>query len=170
MDKFTLITPRLTLRPLTAADYNPIVDMVTDWDVVRMLARWPWPPDLSMVDDLIASNRADPTRGFGMQYGRDLAGTIGAGPRIGFMLRRGFWGLGIMTEALWAVQRHAIIDRGQAALRACVFVDNPGSHAVFRKCGWREVGQSRSTSAARGGEVDDIIYALNAADIGHDHS
>ena len=44
MDKLTLITPRLTLRPLTAADYNQIVDMVSDWEVVRMLARWPWPP------------------------------------------------------------------------------------------------------------------------------
>lgn len=164
MDRPRLATARLVLDGLGPADRPALAEMVSDHDVVSMLCRWPWPPELSMVDDLIASNRSDPTKGFAIRYGDEFAGTIGAGPRVGFMLRRGFWGRGILTEALTAVQKHAFDTLDYPALGAEVFDDNPASATVFRKCGWTEGARGRSMSAARGRMVPDRVFSLSRDD------
>lgn len=164
MDSPRLATLRLVLDGLGPADHAPLAEMVSDYGVVSMLARWPWPPDLSLVDDLIARNQSDPTRGFAIRYGDELAGTIGSGPRVGFMLRRGFWGRGVLTEALTAVQKHAFETLGHEGLEAEVFDDNPASATVFRKCGWNEGARGQSMSLARGALVPDRAFTLARAD------
>lgn len=154
-----LHTERLRLRALAETDRAAILDMISDWDVVRNLARWPYPARPEMVDDLLRRNREEPERGFGIEMGGRFAGTIGTGPSIGFMLARGFWGQGVMTEALGAVQRHALDVLGHEALTGNVLIDNPASARVFEKCGWREVGRETCFSAARGEAVKDRIFS-----------
>lgn len=156
-------TVRLRLRPAKPQDRPGFAAMVGDPCVTRMLARWPYPADPAMIDDFFSRAKAEPERGFAILYGDAFAGTISAGPRIGFMLSRRFWGRGILTEALLAVQS-AAFNRGEARLDACVFKDNPASSRVFAKCGWQTVSEGTSFSAGRGEDVEDYQMALTRED------
>ena len=57
-----LVTERLTLRPLRAADAEALHRLVNDWEVVRMLSHLPFPYPRRLADDLIASTARRPRR------------------------------------------------------------------------------------------------------------
>ena len=155
MDDWQLSTPRLRLRRLTASDRPWLVKMLGDYEVTKNLAVWSHPVDEARVDDLIERHKAPSPGGFGICYGDELAGLIGAGERIGYMLARPYWGLGIMTEALNVVQKFATQTLEHEALSADAFVDNPASQRILEKCGWALVGHGKSFSKARGEMVKD---------------
>lgn len=140
-------TFRLRLRRLTPADQPKLLEFLDDYEITRNLARWPHPVDPAMVDELIARHQTDTPGGYAILYGDELAGLIGDSYRVGFFVGRPFWGLGIATEALGAVQAK-LLTRFEA-LEGDVFIDNPASARVFEKCGWREVGAGESYSRAR---------------------
>ena len=155
MIDWQLSTPRLLLRRLRVSDRPALLRIFGDLEVVRNLAAWPYPADEKRIDDLIKRHQTETPGGFGIVYGDDLAGLIGAGPRIGYMLAQRYWGLGITTEALAAVQKFAMTTLGFEALSGDAFIDNPASARVFEKCGWRETGRGESFSIARGETVQD---------------
>lgn len=155
-----LRTERLWLRPLVTSDRAAVLDIVSRWDVVRNLARWPYPADPQMVDDLISRHAAPPTGGFGIDIGGRVIGLIGSGTSMGFMLHPDFWGRGLMAEALMAVQEHGMSDLGYEAMTGNVLIDNPGSARVFEKCGWREVNGHRCFSRARNETLQDRVFVL----------
>ena len=147
MDDWAINTPRLRLRRLTASDRAELITMLGDFEVVKNLAVWPREVDLERIDRIITRHKTDDPGGYAIQYGHDLAGLIGAGPRIGYFLGARFWGLGIMSEALTAVQNEAL--KIHEALSADAFTDNPASARILEKCGWAHVGQGESFSKAR---------------------
>ncbi len=151
MDNWTLSTPRLVLRRLTRADRPELVSMLSHFDVVKNLAKWPHPVDLDRVDALIQRHQGDVPGGYAISYGDRLAGMISAGPSIGYFSAPEFWGLGIMTEALAAVSRHALTKN--EVLWSGAFEDNPASVRVLQKCGWQEVPGELEYSVARGAHV-----------------
>ncbi len=153
MDSWQLTTPRLLLRRLIPGDKPALLEMLGDYEVVKNLARWPHPVQPDMIDDLIARHQTDQPGGFAIIYGDELAGLISEGAGIGFMLSRRFWGVGIMTEALAAVQNHLMTTKSLEALHGGAFVDNPASIRVFEKCGWREVPGQMQFCPARGHDV-----------------
>ena len=165
MDNRSLTTARLTLRPVRAGDVPAIAAFTADWDVVKMLARWPYPGDPAQAEELYRRNRADPDGGFAVEYCGSCVGTIGAGPRIGFMFAREAWGLGLATEAVRAVTDNGLLRRQFPEMTADVFVDNPASMAVFRKCGWREIGTGSSWSEARKAEAPDLKFVVTPSDL-----
>lgn len=158
MDDFR--TERLRLRPLVPGDRPALIDMLSRWEVVRNLARWPHPLDEAMVDALIARHREPPTGGYGIDLDGRIIGLIGSGASVGFMMHPEFWGQGFMTEALRAVQALGLDQRGYEAMTGNVLEDNPASARVFEKCGWREVGGDTCFSAARNADVADRIFVL----------
>ena len=121
MHDLRLTTARLTLRPVAAGDVPAIQAITSDWDVVRMLSRWPYPADADGAEKLYRRNRADPTAGFAVEYSEACIGTIGAGPRVGFMFAREAWGLGLATEAIRAVTDNGLLRRQfpEMTLRRC---------------------------------------------------
>jgi len=153
MNDWQLSTSRLRLRRLTPSDRPALLRMLGDFAVTRNLAAWSHPVDPDRIDALIARHQTDTPGGYAIAYGDALAGLISAGPRVGFMLDRAYWGLGITTEALAAVQKHAL--KTHEALSGDAFIDNPASARVFEKCGWRETGHGESISQARGEAVKD---------------
>jgi RimJ/RimL family protein N-acetyltransferase len=163
MSEVTLQTKRLLLRPLADADRAPMTEIMSDWDVVRMLAKWPFPFDPARLDQLFERNAKDPTSGFAIEYEGNCVGTIGCGPGVGFMLSPKVHGLGLMTEALGAVQDYSMSALGNEALIACAFIDNPASARVFEKCGWTEIGAGETFSLARGETVVDRAFVLSSA-------
>ena len=151
-------TERLLLRHLVPSDREALLDLVSRWEVVRNLARWPYPAEPQMVDDLIARHAEPLTGGFGIELGGRIVGLIGASASVGFMVHPDVWGRGVMSEALAAVQDHCLDDLGFEAIAGNVLIDNPASARVFEKCGWREVGSDTCFSKARGEALADRVF------------
>lgn len=154
-------TERLLLRKVVEADRAAFTAMVSDREVVRMLARWPWPADPKIIDAFFHMVDTEPQRGFAITMEGAFLGSIGIGPKVGFMLARDGWGKGVMTEALLAVQALGLSLFG--SLEGNVLTDNPASARVFEKCGWQYIGKGGCHCAARQGPMTDWHYRLEAA-------
>jgi [ribosomal protein S5]-alanine N-acetyltransferase len=111
----TLMTPRLRLRAPVLADASRIAMFIGHWDVVKMLARPPYPYTEQDAKQWIAN----PGQGqhFVVVHANGVIGVVGLDVRgssgaleLGYWLAKPFWGRGFMTEAASAVIK---------ALRVC---------------------------------------------------
>lgn len=163
----TIETPRLTLRHFVASDAAPVTELVSDWDVARMLARVPHPYS---VDDAQASFAAQPeARAKGAEYPFAITtahdgviGSIGIHRRggdgeftLGYWVGRPFWKRGYATEAGAALLAHATEDLGVTHFHSEHFVENETSGRVLRKLDFAYTGEVRSMHClARGEDVE----------------
>ncbi len=168
-DRPRLTTARLTLRHMCPDDYAAIFEIVSRFEVVKNLAKWPHPADPSMVDGIIAGHQAEPSGGFGIEHEGRLIGMIGTGQSsdggvdsqsIGFMLHPDYWGRGLMPEALMAVQDYSLDALGFEAVKGHVFTHNAASARVFEKCGWREVEGCDSYCEALQKPMRDRVFVM----------
>ncbi len=166
-------TDRLYLRPAWAEDAGAVFGGIADWDIVRNLARAPWPYEPRHADEWVATEPDDGGARFLMfRRGDDaLVGSIGFGywfghgndPEIGYWLARPFWGQGLAVEAGRSVLELAFETYRYARIAAGHFVDNPNSGSVLRKLGFAATGEIKPYAcAARGTEVDSVEYLLTA--------
>ncbi|MEE0755764.1 GNAT family N-acetyltransferase [Allofournierella sp.] len=159
-----LLTPRLSLAPLRAADAE---EMFQNWagdEAVARFMRWPAHKNSLETFQLLAAweclyQSAD-YYNWGIRRRGDgaLLGTIGFVPgeeqspeawrapgldfsagvwEPGYCLGRAFWGQGYATEALAAVRDFWFDEVGGAWLGCCHAVENPASGRVMEKAGWR---------------------------------
>ena len=150
---------RLTYRSLQPVDFTGLHDIGSDWEVVRQLGSWPWPP----APDFTAS-RAAPYLGAGFVWGvflgGDMIGTVSVtGELLGYSVKKSYWRQGFGEEAVrtalgWAFQRV-----GQVT--ASVWVDNAASLGLLRKLGFAEIGRSVEMSKARNVEVGLVHLVLD---------
>ncbi|GGD97320.1 N-acetyltransferase [Tsuneonella deserti] len=161
-------TKRLFLRPAWPEDWEAVLGGIADEDVVRNLARVPWPygPEEA---------RAFVSRGQDLGYpsfllirpedGRAI-GCAGLGDRdgdaeLGYWIARPFWGLGYATEAGGGVLEIARLI-GHRRLSAGHFLDNPASGRVLRKLGFVATGKvCPRFSCARGSEAVAAEYSID---------
>lgn len=149
-----LRTGRLALRAPRPADIDAVHAMVSEWEVVRWTASWPWPPDRALTE---ARLRADPPgdgpRAAILRDG-DVVGLAGiADGVLGYMLAPAAWGRGYATEACAALVGHAFETTDRPDIAAAVFAGNAGSLRVLGKLGFVEVGQGKSRSRAHGRDL-----------------
>lgn len=166
---------RLFLRPGWPEDWQELLTRVADEEVVKNLAKAPWP------------YTADDARWFAAQAQdkrlphffvtlptcvkpAEIIGCVGLGEideqdvELGYWFAREHWGKGYATEAARAMIGLAR-TLGHRKLVAGHFVDNPASGRVLRKVGFRPTGQIRSRySLARGCEVSSIEHSLELAE------
>ena len=159
-----LLTPRLSLAPLRAADAE---EMFQNWagdEAVARFMRWPAHKNSLETFQLLAAweclyQSAD-YYNWGIRRRADgaLMGTIGfvlgeeqspeawRAPGLdfsagvwepGYCLGRAFWGQGYATEALADVRDFWFDEVGGAWLGGCHAVENPASGRVMEKAGWR---------------------------------
>ena len=155
-------THRLVLRPLMLDDAPDIAELISDWDVIRMLARPPFPYS---IDD--AHAYLERAIDFPWEFAISepempwrLMGVIGITGHLGYWLGRRFWGQGFMTEAARALINVYFDHAKSSQIVSGVFADNPGSNGVLHKLGFVETGTSRQFCPARAQEVDHIDMAL----------
>lgn len=165
-------TRRLFLRPAWAEDARAVYGAVACWDIVKNLARAPWPYSMADAEAFVAGQ--PPAAGeasfliFVRTYGDPmLVGSIGFGrwrgsdTELGYWIARDHWGRGYATEAGRAVLELAFEGLRLPSLQAGHFVDNPASGAVLRKLGFEATGETRPYPCrARGGDVPAAIYRL----------
>jgi len=79
-------------------------------------------------------------------------------PSIDYWYAREVWGQGVATLALQAFLREVRVR----PVYARVANDNRGSIRVLEKCGFRRCGEDRGFAHARGAEIEEFIYRLDA--------
>ena len=93
-----------------------------------------------------------------------VAGVIGSWDNDGereltYWLGREHWGKGIATRALAEFVGEVEPTR---PLHAATAHDNVGSQRVLEKCGFVRVGSGRGFATARGEEIDETLFRLDA--------
>mgnify|MGYP003366592341 CR=1 FL=1 len=146
------VTTRLALRPVRASDAQAIFDRYgQDQDVTRYLT---WRPHQSIADTqsfVQVCLRAETSRTYmivlevtGSVIGVfDLRKTGHGRLEFGYALARGYWGQGLMTEALVEVVKWALLQPDIWRIGAAVYVDNVGSIRVMEKAGLQREGLLR---------------------------
>jgi len=164
-------TERLLLRPAWEEDAPALFRAIAHEEIVRNLARAPWPYSLADAETFVAAPRSprEPTMLVFRRTGGApiLAGGVGLGRspcggiELGYWIAKPFWGQGYATEAAGAM-----IDIARDSLRgdrlvSGHFLDNPASGRVLRKLGFKATGAIRARySAARGEQVPCAEFEL----------
>ncbi len=176
----SLATERLTLRPPRPEDAEQLHRLVNDWAVVRMLSRLPFPYPRDLTDEWIGSTAAQREAGTathlvitGQEEGQELViGCVGLRldlkPRtghLGYWVGRRYWGHGVATEAAGRFARWGLANLDIDRIEAHVAEDNPGSAAVLRRIGLREIGAGLETFRARGGKHPVLRFEATRDDL-----
>jgi ribosomal-protein-alanine N-acetyltransferase len=145
-------TERLTLRPITADDAQPIFNgYAQDPNVTRFLT---WRPHRSLDDTNAYVQRcmgAASSRTY-VLMGRQNGALMGAfdlrqerphALGYGYVLARPAWGQGLMTEALREVSRWALLQPDIWRIGDCCDVENRASARVMEKAGMTFEGIAR---------------------------
>ena len=175
-----LVTERLALRPLRAADAEALHRLINDWEVVRNLAVVPFPYPRELADDWIASTGREIVSGTAFHLaitGHEgpqeiLLGSVGlrldSGPRaasLGYWVGRRFWGHGVATEAANRLVRWGFANLELDRILADVATDNAASVAVLKRIGFRQTGEGLKHSVARGGKRPVWHFAATRDDV-----
>lgn len=175
-------TERLFLRPAWAEDAPAVVAQIADWDVVRNLARAPWPYTQADAEAFCAGTGLAARESAFLIFRRkagdpQLIGAIGFGPvreggdiELGYWLGRSHWGQGFAVEAGSAVLSLAFDGLRHGRLSAGHFIDNPASGTVLRRLGFVPTGEVIPYPCkARGCDVPSVEYVLTRTRWAQDH-
>ena len=176
---------RLILRPVSIPDTGRIAALLNDWDVVRMLARVPYPYTLSDAENWISGlqNTAVPREVYVIDRGAGAIGIISlelmaedqGGTQVrdlGYWLGKRHWGEGIMTEAVASITHHGFATLGLERIKSSALLENTGSLRVQDKVGYRTQGEGEQFFAARNDklavrqvEMDQALWATLRDDL-----
>lgn len=164
MPSFKLESRRLLLRPPEAGDIASIVAQMNDWDVVKNLARSPFPYTEDHAQDFLGRQEDGRAKGSDFAFAVTrlsdgaLAGMCGVhlrekGFELGYWIGRAHWGQGYATEAAFEVLGFTFRNLRAENVEAGWFHDNPASGRVLEKLGFRPDGAGQRDCAARGHSV-----------------
>lgn len=167
--KTVIETTYFDLRPLRRSDMGLIELYAGDVRVAAMTTTIPHPLPPGAAEALVARTMSDDrdedvwaidgTR----SGGAELKGLIALKrmdrnqSEIGYWVAPAFWNTGIARHAVEALV--AANPRGNAAMFASVFQDNPASARVLTHCGFRYLGDAESFSVARNATVPTWTYS-----------
>ncbi|RYE63833.1 MAG: N-acetyltransferase [Oxalobacteraceae bacterium] len=167
-------TERLTLRPAWAEDAPLLAQAIGHEEVVRNLARAPWPYPIEAAETFVHSFGSVTEPKFlifeHVAGAVRLIGGMGIGAHkeepheLGYWLTPAAWGRGYATEAGAAVLR-AAKAAGVRHVTASHYIDNPSSGRVLRKLGFRPTGRIVPIySRGRGAEAPSVAYAIDLSE------
>jgi RimJ/RimL family protein N-acetyltransferase len=159
-EEIVMRTPRLALSPLAPRFATALFDLLSDWEVVRMLAEVPWPLRFEGVAGFLESEHPD-TDDFVLVGESGPIGVVavkhpGSGkpprqmPRLGYWIGKKFWRQGYGTEAIGALVDHAFATHASDRVGAGVFHDNAASRGLLEKLGFETVGSNAIACRSRG--------------------
>lgn len=158
-------TARLRWRPIRPEDAETYWPIVSDYEVVKMLGSWPYPPDRAFLEGRCQPFDASKGMVGPVFLGDEHIGGMGViEGDFGYFLARAHWGKGYATEMGRAMIAVGLQRYDWARLFAGVWVDNPASARVLEKLGFTESGRSRAYCKARAEEIDSRDFALTRAD------
>jgi len=163
-----MVTERLVLRPLRIEDVDALHPMYSDADA-NIYGSHPATTTLEESRTRLEKAIADPTwRAWAVTLkGDDIAiGTVacyekrqGKVTEIGYVLKRAFWGKGIVTEAV-AAMIDLLFAEGQRRVFADTDPDNKASTAVLERLGFTLEARLRAEWDTHIGVRDSLIWGL----------
>lgn len=173
-----LETERLILRRFTAEDAP---EMYQNWACSEEVARYlTWEPHAgigvteALLRDWVAAYASPDCYNWGLELKSDgtLIGNISvvkqraetACAELGWCMGTAWWGHGYMPEAGSAVLQYLFEQVGFHRIMAAHDIDNPKSGRVMEKIGMTKEGVLRQHGFARGRILDEVIYAILAAE------
>jgi len=170
-----LETARLILRPKCLGDAPVVQKLFPQWEVVRYLAKAPWPYPEGGAEHHIRECLDNMAKGLKCHWtitlkaeGDDPIGGIDLWPETGGREQRGFWlaldyhGRGLMTEAAERVTEFAFLDLGWPELYLSNAVENKASHRVKEKQGAKIVGYAPIDIVQ--GPTERVVWLLTRED------
>jgi RimJ/RimL family protein N-acetyltransferase len=156
----------IELRDVGDGDLDVLFEHWTDPEANRMAAfTAERPDDRAAFDARWARLRSDSTTAArtiladGIVVGSISSWDNDGSREVTYWLAREHWGKGIATRALATFL--ARVERTRP-LTAATAIDNTGSQRVLEKCGFVRVGTARGFANARGEEIDELIFRLDA--------
>jgi RimJ/RimL family protein N-acetyltransferase len=171
----TIMTLRLTLRPLREDDLIYLTAAINNPRVSRNLARIPWPYDL---DDARAfhvhtMNLPPRSASYALVLKKDgpvigMTGyeTDGQESELGYWLAENHWGKGYMKEAAQAVVDHAFAVTRLDRLQSRCFLGNEASRRLLIAVGFRPAGVGNACAPVRRNMVVTQNFELTAREWG----
>ncbi|MDI1464360.1 GNAT family protein [Catellatospora sp. KI3] len=175
----TVQTPRLDVRPLTAADADPVTDIFADKQTQRWL---PFPQEFGEIEGRswcteMAAERRD--SGMGDHYGvvrredQQLVGClwtkrtdwVGRVTEISYAVSPDARGLGIAPEAVDVLALALVLEHGFQRIELRVAPGNTASRRVAEKAGFTYEGLLRNAGYVHSGRVDLEVWSIVAADL-----
>ncbi|MEU1605284.1 GNAT family N-acetyltransferase [Micromonospora matsumotoense] len=180
VDDVLLRTARLRLRRFTGDDVPHLVELDSDPEVMRFLTGGRPTPLATVRDEQLPRllGQYDRYPGLGRWAAEDTVDGAflgwfaldpsddGAGPELGYRLRRAAWGRGLATEGARALVGHAFDIPGVRRVWAQTMAVNVRSRAVLAKAGLRYVRTFHLDWAdpIAGTEQGEVEYELLRAD------
>jgi len=144
-----LSTERLILRPWRETDLGDLYEYAKVDGVGQMAG---WMPHQNMEESrAILQMFMGEKKTFALEYQGKVIGSLGveaydeqtypeldtvAAREIGYVLSKDYWGLGLMTEAVWAVIGYLFDTVGLDVIVVGHFARNDRSRRVIEKCGF----------------------------------
>jgi RimJ/RimL family protein N-acetyltransferase len=164
IERPTISTARLALRPVAVADAPRIANLANDFDVVKTTGGMPFPYGLADAEAYLARcSELDPAREtvFAIDAaGEGLVGLIGfhdtgeLAPEVGYWLGKPYWGRGFATETLKGAMAWTRDAWRRRSILACHHLDNPASGRVLSRAGFLYTGRVElKPCRARGEDV-----------------
>ena len=158
------------LRPLVPSDADSLAIHANDREIwLNLRDLFPHPYTVQHALAYIAMAAARPVQtSFGIIVDGSAVGNVSLKPgadverfsaEIGYWLGRGYWGKGIMTQAVQAVTRHAFESIWMHRVFAVPYRRNPASFRVLEKAGYALEGFMRRSAVKDGGILDQALYA-----------
>jgi ribosomal-protein-alanine N-acetyltransferase len=173
----TLMTERLVLRRLVAADAAALFAVFSDPEVMRYWSSTAW-DSMAQADDYVASADAGIASGSDLRLGITLAG-VGqqAGQLVGqvalyrfdrqnrrcdvgYALARAHWGRGYLGEGLGAMLEHGFGALGLNRVEADVDPRNAASAKTLERLGFKMEGLMPERWIVGGEVCDTAFYGL----------
>ena len=169
-----LETERLILREFEESDWHAVHEYGSDSEVVRHME---WGPNTEQetkdfIRRVLSSQQEEPRRNYQfaliLKAEKRLVGACGihvSNPEnkegwTGYVLNRGFWNQGYMTEAVKQVVVFGFSELGLHRIYATCGPDNVASAAVLEKAGLSREGRLREHKYMKGKWRDSLLYAV----------
>lgn len=167
----TIKTRRLSLRAPGSDDVDRITSIIQDEDIVRWLARVPWPYERVHAEAWVKSAPEIAASGEEFAFAIDRDGLIGLigmisirnlkdRPELGYWLGKLWWGNGFMTEAARAVVGYAFDTLRTDEIVSGTFDGNLASQALLKRLGFVITGESKEPSLFHGKDQRHIDMLL----------
>lgn len=164
-------TDRLLLRPSTTEDAQRGFEILSDWEVSKMLRMVSYPIDQEGNAAWFAGHESEWAEGTAYRFAvilqNRMIGLIDideiddGGGSLGYWFERECWGRGLAREAAFAIKRFAFESINLQNLRSGHAADNEGSGKILTALGFQHVGNKMIPSRSRKSEIEQCRYLLS---------
>ena len=154
----------LHLRNFREDDFEAFHAAMSDFDVVKMTASWPWPPDPAFTRSRMTTSMAKSGQVKVIVLNEEYVGQVSVvNGELGYMLAKPYWGRGLASWAVQAKLDEVFRETDVQTLSAGVWEGNPASERVLGKFGFIRTGSSRDYCKPQGKMLDGYDFELTRA-------